>query len=126
MPSRDIFDLKPDLQALCKEFLAKTHAEGIHTFLTCTLRTNEEQDELYAQGRTKLGKIVTNARAGQSKHNTGSAFDFAIRNDDGSLNWDTKTHEWQRAGQIGVELGLVWGGNWKSIKDYAHMELKDA
>jgi peptidoglycan L-alanyl-D-glutamate endopeptidase CwlK len=39
--------------------------------VTQGLRTFEEQDALYAQGRTKPGKKVTNAKAGQSIHNYG-------------------------------------------------------
>ena len=34
-----------------------------------SLRTIEEQNELFAQGRTKPGKIVTNAKGGSSYHN---------------------------------------------------------
>ena len=122
MSSRNIDDLHPDLQPLCREFLARTHAEKISTFLTCTLRTNEEQDAEYAKGRAKPGKIVTNAKAGQSKHNTGRAFDIAISNPDGSLNWDTASEAWHRVGEIGKELGLTWGGDWK-MKDMPHFEI---
>ena len=129
MTSRDIMDLHPDLQPLCREFLARTHAENIHTFLTCTYRSNKEQDIEYAKGRTALGNIVTNAKAGQSKHNftidgepASKAFDVAIRLDDGSLDWNTVHSCWHRIGEIGKELGLVWGGNWKQ-RDMPHFEL---
>ncbi len=60
------------------------------------LRTIAEQDALYAQGRTKPGKIVTNARGGSSYHNYGVAIDFAILIDkDGNgtydeLSWDIR------------------------------------
>jgi peptidoglycan L-alanyl-D-glutamate endopeptidase CwlK len=130
MPSRDINDLHPDIQVLCREFLARTHHEKINTFLTCTYRSPAEQDELYAQGRTKPGKKVTNARAGQSKHNfeidgqpASKAFDFAVRNDDATLNWNSSSAPWERAGEIGMELGLNWGGSWKTFKDYPHFEI---
>jgi peptidoglycan L-alanyl-D-glutamate endopeptidase CwlK len=66
-----------------------------------TLRTFEEQNQLYAQGRTKLfdskGKrlgIVTNAKGGQSYHNYGLAIDIVLLVDkDGngtyeSASWD--------------------------------------
>lgn len=43
-----------------------------------TLRTNAEQEDLYAQGRTKPGKIVTYARGGQSYHNYGLAIDIVL------------------------------------------------
>ncbi len=45
---------------------------------THTLRTNAEQNELYAQGRTKPGKVVTFAKGGQSMHNYGLAIDVVL------------------------------------------------
>jgi len=51
-----------------------------------TLRTNAEQNELYAQGRTKSGKVVTFAKGGQSMHNYGLAIDIVLlvdKNGDG-------------------------------------------
>ena len=43
-----------------------------------TLRTFAEQDVLYAQGRSKPGKVVTNAKGGQSYHNYGLAIDIVL------------------------------------------------
>jgi len=42
------------------------------------LRTYEEQDALYAQGRTAPGPKVTNAPGGHSNHNFGLAFDMVF------------------------------------------------
>lgn len=62
-----------------------------------TLRTFAEQNSLYAQGRSKAGKRVTNARGGQSYHNYGMAIDIVLLVDrDGNgtyetASWDTKT-----------------------------------
>ena len=53
--------------------------------IVSTLRTFEEQDELYAIGRTKAGRKVTNSRGGQSLHNYGVALDFALLIDDFSF-----------------------------------------
>lgn len=39
-------------------------------------RSGARQDQLYAQGRTRPGEIVTNAKAGQSAHNYGLAVDI--------------------------------------------------
>ena len=64
--------------------------------ITQSLRTFEEQDVLYQQGRTKPGKKVTNAKGGQSIHNYGLAFDIVLMYDkdgDGKFeeaSWDTK------------------------------------
>lgn len=96
--------------------------------VTETLRTKEEQDELYAQGRTKPGKIVTNAKGGDSFHNYGLAFDIALI-DRGKLNWNTGADindnditDFFEIGEIGEKLGLEWGGRWK-FKDMPHFQL---
>lgn len=46
-----------------------------------TIRTFAEQEALYAQGRTKPGKVVTNAKAGMSYHNYGLAVDIVLLKD---------------------------------------------
>lgn len=129
MASRSLDYLHPLLRPKAESFFVRCKQAGFEAFPTCTYRSNTEQDELYAQGRTKEGKIITNARAGQSKHNysvngmpSALAFDFAIKGKDG-LNWDTSTPEWKKAIEIGEELGLTSGSKWK-LADWPHMELK--
>ena len=53
---------------------------GIYLIITEGFRTKAYQDSLYAKGRTKPGKIVTNANgsAYSSQHQWGIAFDIAI------------------------------------------------
>lgn len=69
MASRKIEDLHPDLIPLCEQFLDDCSDAGVNALITCTYRSDEEQNALYAQGRTSKGKIVTNAKGGQSDHN---------------------------------------------------------
>lgn len=70
--------------------------KGVRLRFSHTSRTFEEQDKLYAQGRTKPGKKVTNAKGGQSIHNYHLAFDIVLLYDkdgDGKfeeVSWDTK------------------------------------
>lgn len=100
-----------------------------------TLRTFAEQQALYEQGRTKPGKIVTNAKAGQSLHNYGLAIDIALLIDtDGNgtyetASWDTKTDfegnggsTWMKIVKIFKAYSWEWGGDWTSIKDYPHFQ----
>lgn len=49
---------------------------GARYYMISGYRPIPEQDGLYAQGRTKPGVIVTNAKGGQSYHNQGIALDF--------------------------------------------------
>ncbi|MDE3837949.1 peptidase M15 [Bacillus methanolicus] len=112
----------PTVSAKARQLISLAYKEGINVIITQGLRTIEEQNALYAQGRTKPGKIVTNARGGYSYHNFGLAFDFAVLNADGSVNWNVDV-KWKRVGQIGKSLGLEWGGDWKDFKDYPHFQM---
>lgn len=109
--------------------------ETIKIRIVQALRTITEQNELYAMGRTRGGKIVTNARGGSSFHNYGLAFDFAIMYDkDGNgtyevLSWDVKYDfdkdgkaDWQTVVRKFKSEGWEWGGDFKSIQDDPHLQ----
>jgi peptidoglycan L-alanyl-D-glutamate endopeptidase CwlK len=95
---------------------------GVHPYITEGLRSFERSTTLYAQGRTKPGEIVTNAKAGQSWHNYGLAFDFVIQRN-GKYDW-TVGHDWLVCVNIFKAHGFSWGGDFKSIKDYPHFEMR--
>ena len=99
---------------------------GIAVLVTQGLRTWEEQDALYAKGRTvpPIGKkyIVTKAKGGQSYHNFGLAFDIVVLDSLGKADWDTNHPGWKKAGDLGKSVGLEWGGDWKSFKDLPHFQ----
>lgn len=93
------------------------------------LRTFDEQANLYAQGRTKTGKKVTNAKAGQSIHNYGFAVDICLLLDGKTVSWDTakdwdqdKIADWQECVKVFTKYGWSWGGNWKTFKDLPHFD----
>lgn len=99
-----------------------------------TLRTNQEQDALYAQGRTKPGKIVTNAKGGQSYHNYGLALDIVLLKDtDGNgtfdkASWETNVDfdgdgvaDWIEVVKIFKLYGWEWGGDWR-FQDKPHFQ----
>jgi len=101
--------------------------DGVDLLIYCTRRDNKEQDELYAIGRTKPGKIVTNARAGDSAHNPNekgkaSAYD-CCPTIHGKPIWDTKNPAWAIVGKNGEEAGLVWSGRWTGkLRETAHFQ----
>ena len=129
MPSRKIEDLHPDLQPLAKEFIRLCALKQCDVLIICTYRSNEEQAELYSQGRSKPGKIVTHAPPGSSKHNftvdgkpAAKAFDV-VPLVDGKAEWNTGSPKWKIIGEVARFLRLQWGGDWASFKDYPHVEL---
>ena len=93
---------------------------GVHPFITETIRSFKRSDELYAQGRTKPGQKVTNAKGGDSFHNYGLAFDFVILVD-GVMSWKVDKN-WMIVGECFKKRGWKWGGDFKSITDYPHFE----
>lgn len=101
------------------------------------LRTIEFQNSLFAQGRTKPGKIVTKARGGQSWHNYGLAVDCAILYDKDrngafeKLSWDLLADDnrdgdadWKEMVDSFKSEGFEWGGDWLHLKDNDHFEMR--
>ena len=119
--SRSLEDLLPAVRAKAKDFLAACSAQGIDVLVTSTYRDNESQDQLYAQGRTKPGKVVTKARGGQSWHNYKCAFDVVpLRN--GKPVWESTDPVWQVIGKIGESCGLEWAGRWLNFREFPHFQ----
>jgi peptidoglycan LD-endopeptidase CwlK len=120
---KKLVNVHPTVREKAIELIKRAYAQGINVLITQGFRSIAEQNELYAQGRTKPGKIVTNAKGGYSYHNFGLAFDIVIQNADGSLCWNTGDKRWQTVGAIDKSLGLEWGGDWHSFPDYPHFQL---
>lgn len=118
--ARDITLLHPELQEIIPKFLKACKDKGLNVKITDTLRTKEEQNKLYAQGRTTPGKIVTWVRYPYSNHNWGMAFDICRNDGKGAYNDNDKW--FAKVAEIGKSFGLSWGGDWKPA-DKPHFEL---
>lgn len=132
MSSRKLTDLHPQMQPMVTRFLANARAAGIDLLVTCTYRSNEEQAALYAIGRTKPGRIVTNAKPGRSTHNnTLNGKPAALAVDvvplrDGKPVWSASDPVWKRVGEIGEKVGLEWAGRWTTFREYPHFQHPQA
>lgn len=127
MASRSLDDLDDDVKALALAFLAECQRRGLRVLIYCTLRSNAEQNALYAQGRSKKGAIVTNAKAGQSMHNpqpqTGKAraFDAIPLGDYNKPLWNDE-QAIAEMGAAGLAVGLEWAGQWRYFKERVHFQ----
>ena len=124
MASRDKKDLRPELVQAYEKGLAKyvaLYPNEPQPFITCTYRSGEEQNELFK----KVPK-VTNAKAGQSPHNYNPsfAFDIGFIGVDKKMDWNIKLFENFANCVKSVSDVTVWGGNFKSLVDRPHFELK--
>jgi len=118
-----INSLDVKVKDLVSKFIKRVNEElCIQLRVAQGLRTKAEQDELYALGRTKPGKIVTNAKGGQSNHNSGLAIDVYIVKCDATIDLNKRIP--QEVVDIAKQEGFEWGGDWKKFKDYPHFEMK--
>lgn len=118
---KKIATLLPEVQPFARTLVQKAALSEIRIKIISGLRTYEEQDELYAKGRTTPGPKVTNARGGYSNHNFGIAFDIGVFEGQKYLGDSVK---YKAVGALGTDLGLEWGGNWKTITDQPHYQLR--
>ncbi|MCR5888336.1 M15 family metallopeptidase [Hymenobacter sp. J193] len=121
----------PCLAAAYKEALARWLGDPVlrlagWPIITECYRSPERQNQLYAQGRSKPGVIVTYKRGGQSNHNLGPptpALDVAFLLADASVSWSglllSKFARLMKA----ADARVVWGGDWVTFKDRPHFEV---
>jgi peptidoglycan LD-endopeptidase CwlK len=135
MPNREKAVLYPPFAEQLTDFESRLVIARLPFFLFMGLRSWAEQAELYAQGRTKPGSIVTNARPGSSLHNYGLAADYVL---DGMIekpgiqwSWDIKAdlnhdgrNDWLQMAEIAAACGLDPGWFWKKFPDAPHVENK--
>lgn len=116
----------PFYDALCAKLPEEwAPCSGIRSFMS--------QDSLYAQGREQVdglwivkdpGKVVTNAKGGQSAHNYALATDWCLWTPDGEPHWpDRGDHDWQAYVGAVRAVGLMAGADF-SRPDVDHNELK--
>jgi peptidoglycan L-alanyl-D-glutamate endopeptidase CwlK len=118
--SRSIDDLHPKVKELAEKFIASCKGHGWDILIYSTYRDAEAQNKIYAQGRTEPGKIVTNAKGGQSFHNYRVAFDW-VPMLGGKPLWSDDA-AYLKCAELGEALGLEWAGRWKSFKETAHLQ----
>ncbi|MNX94403.1 Peptidoglycan L-alanyl-D-glutamate endopeptidase CwlK precursor [compost metagenome] len=140
LTDRSLSSLQPTFKAKVERWLNDVKAEsnsrsgalsGIDFVILEMLRTFTRSNELYAQGRTKPGPIVTKAKAGQSYHNFGLAVDGGPKYRDKAFTWawdkDSKLMAaMKRVAALAKRHGIEWGGEWTSFRDLPHFQDAEA
>lgn len=127
---KDISRLDPEFATFVyqlKEELQNLHASGESLLVDVfeTKRSVARQKEIYAAGHTRTMK---------SRHIEGTAVDFVVRDEKGNWTWDMNNLEVSKAyrtyGKVAKDLAdlmgikISWGGDWRSFKDYPHIQLE--
>lgn len=125
--------IHPDLQKVIKEAIKESPVDFT---VTDGVRTTAQQQALYAKGRTAPGGKVTNADGVKNKSNhqvKADGYGYAIDlypYVDGKVDYNDESdslkviaaHIKATAKCLGINVG--WGGEFKSILDKPHFELK--
>jgi len=137
---KNIRTLIPQVQILARSLVHAAVATGITIKVLSGNRTFQQQDAIFLQGRAPLAtvnkaliasgldaitqkdnKVRTKARAGQSNHNFGIAFDVGAFKGSKFLE---ESPLYKAVAVLGKQLGLTWGGDFHSIVDEPHYELR--
>lgn len=148
---RDRSKLLPQVREKLEQLENLAEQNNIHFIVTQTLRSQEEQAAYYAQGRESLdvvnslrkvaklspiqnseNKIITRAKTvWDSFHAYGRAFDIAIIHNN-KVDWnenadwnDDGISDWVQLGKLAESIGLEWGGNFSSLRDLPHFQLRE-
>lgn len=115
---RDIEQLSVQAQSACALFLEKCKQQSLNVLITETYRSQNRQNYLYEQGRTRPGKKVTWTYT--SRHTSRRAWDICE---------NIKGREYanpsffKRCAEVAADLGITWGGDWNSTPDTPHFEI---
>lgn len=125
-----------NLAGLNKKFRAKAEAflaaaqpilakHGVTAEVISGLRSWQQQAALYAQGRTKPGRIVTKARPGSSWHNYGLAIDLGLFAGGKYLDEAAPARAekvYRDLGALAATMGIEWAGTWRSFPEGPHFQ----
>lgn len=100
---------------------------GVTAEVISGLRSYAQQAALYAQGRTRPGGIVTNARPGSSWHNYGLAIDLGLFKT--GVYLDEKNPRladkvYAELGTLAKTMGIEWAGYWTTFKETPHFQYR--
>lgn len=114
-------ELKPEFRVKVEQLMKQGLQKGLRPEIVEAKRSQSRQEELYEQGRTKPGNIVTWTR--NSMHTNGLAVDIAQLDEKGQITYNAKDNFWEEMGRIGKSLNLIWGGDFPK-QDRPHFQFK--
>jgi len=122
MASTSLSDLTEDTRKRVEALLQAAAVEGIRTRVVSTLRTCDDQNAIYAKGRTSPGSIISYAQGCRSWHVWGRAADLVVLDDNGAAVWNGADTRYDRLGEMAREIEMRWGGDFPNFRDAGHFE----
>ena|SRR5258708_6900172 len=122
-------EVHPELARRVRLLAEKCAANGITIRVSQGVRTWDQQNLLYAQGRTDGGKIVTNAPGGHSMHNFGLAVDIVPAAEGFPVftpDWNSMDSRWKQVLMLAQTCQLAEGAQWRTFPDRPHLYPAEA
>ena len=119
---KKLASLEPRLRSLVPPILEKLRAQGFQPKIFFGWRSVEVQREIVARGDSKVLFSFHNA---QKPDGTPNAYAADIV--DARWGWEPAAAQngfWVALGAAAKSYGLVWGGDWQSFKDVAHIQSR--
>ncbi len=113
----------PDLARVIRRAAAMWPHKDQEFFITCSLRTLEEQKKLFAAGATRT---MNSRHLPHKTDKLSRAVDLALKVN-GKIRWDwplfAQMAKTVKAAAKAEKVPITWGGDWASFKDGPHFEL---
>ena len=113
----------PDLARVIRRAAAMWPHKDQEFFITCSLRTLEEQRKLFAAGATRT---MNSRHLPHKSDKLSRAVDLAIKVN-GKVRWDwplfVQMAKTVKAAAKAEKVPITWGGDWVSFRDGPHFEL---
>ncbi len=114
-PVRDLDLLYPPFRIKIELLLRKAEGANLPVMVFETFRSQERQEKLYEQKRTKIRS--------NGGHYFGVCADLVWTLDSGAPSWEEPfAGAWESLAGIGRRLNLIWGGDWKRFVDKPHWQ----
>ena len=113
--------MKPEMAAKVRLVLDKLAQRGFQPKIFYGWRSVAVQAQLFAEGKSKVRFSFHNAQLPD-----GTPFSYAADIIDSRFAWTPQAESagfWKALGEEAHAQGLVWGGDWKSFPDWAHVQL---
>lgn len=113
----------PDLARVIRRAAVMWPHKDQEFFITCSLRTLEEQKKLFAAGATRT---MNSRHLPHKSDKLSRAVDLAIKVN-GKVRWDwplfVQMAKTVKAAAKAEKVPITWGGDWVSFRDGPHFEL---
>lgn len=129
MASRSLDDCAFPLKMMAEQLFGKCAELGIPIQITRTYSTQEEQNKLFAEGKTFM-KTSLHSVVMKGGKKCSYAIDFAIMRNGRATPalkgevMDENFSDYIAVGKMAMKIGLDWAGSWpKKKRDYRHVQI---